>query len=79
MKNAQCKKCLNKFYEKEIYTIQQFQYRKQPTYEWSVTYFEKLGISEWDSFCEKYILSYSEGSEKEWKNNNPNSLFEKKK
>jgi len=67
MKNAQCKKCLNKFYEKEIYTIQQFQYRKQPTYKWSVTYFDKLGISEWDSFCEKCILFYSEESEKEWK------------
>ncbi|HEY5736122.1 MAG TPA: hypothetical protein VIS47_06150 [Nitrosopumilus sp.] len=68
MKNAQCKKCLNKFYEKEIYTIQQFQYRKQPTYQWSVKYFEKLGITEWDSFCEGCILFHSRESEKEWKN-----------
>jgi hypothetical protein len=67
MKNAQCKKCLNKFYEKEIYTIQQFQYRKQPSYEWSVEFFEKLGISEWDSFCEKCMSYYSEKSEREWK------------
>jgi hypothetical protein len=67
MKNAQCKKCLNKFYEKEIYTIQQFQYRKQPSYEWSVKFFGKLGISEWDSFCEKCMSYYSEKSEREWK------------
>jgi hypothetical protein len=67
MKNAQCKKCMNKFYEKEIYTIQQFQYRKQPSYEWSVKFFGKLGISEWDSFCEKCMSHYSEKSEREWK------------
>jgi hypothetical protein len=67
MKNAQCKKCMNKFYEKEIYTIQQFQYRKQPSYEWSVKFFGKLGISEWDSFCEKCMSYYSEKSEREWK------------
>jgi len=67
MKNAQCKKCLNKFYEKEIYTIQQFQYRKEPTYTWSVKFFEKLGISEWDSFCEKCILFYSKELERKWK------------
>ena len=67
MKNAQCKKCLNKFYEKEIYTIQQFQYRKKPPYEWSVKFFEKLGINELDSFCEKCMLIYSKESDKEWK------------
>ena len=67
MKNAQCKKCLNKFYEKEIYTIQQFQYRKQPAYEWSVKYFEELGVSEWDSFCEECMLFHSKESEKRWK------------
>ena len=67
MKNAQCKKCLNKFYEKEIYTIQQFQYRKEPSYKWSVEYFKKLGITEWDSFCEKCISDYSKESEREWK------------
>ena len=67
MKNAQCKKCLNKFYEKEIYTIQQFQYRKEPSYEWSVGFFKKLGINEWDSFCEKCMSFYSEESDKKWK------------
>lgn len=41
MKNAQCKKCQNKFQEKDIYTIQQFQYRKQSSYDWSVNYFKK--------------------------------------
>jgi len=66
MKNAQCKKCLNKFYEKEIYTIQQFQYRKEPSYEWSIRFFEKLGINEWDSFCEKCMVLYSKESEKKW-------------
>ena len=66
MKNAQCKKCLNKFYQKDIYTIQQFQYRKTPSYEWSVKYFEKLGITEWDSFCEACVTDYSKESEKKW-------------
>jgi len=67
MKNAQCKKCLNKFHEKDIYTIQQLQYRKQPSYEWSVKYFKKSGITEWDSFCEECMLFYSKESEKKWK------------
>jgi len=67
MKNAQCKKCLNKFFEKEIYTIQQFQYRKEHPYKWSVKFFEKLGITEWDSFCEECILSYAKESEIKWK------------
>ena len=66
MKNAQCKKCLNKFYEKEIYTIQQFQYRKEPTYNWSLKFFEKLGIGEWDSFCEKCITLHSNESKRSW-------------
>ena len=66
MKNAQCKKCLNKFHQKDIYTIQQFQYRKSPPYEWSVKYFEKLKITEWDSFCEACMSEYSEESEKKW-------------
>jgi len=66
MKNAQCKKCLNKFHQKDIYTIQQFQYRKLPSYEWSVKYFEKLGIKEWDSFCEKCIMFYSKKSNDIW-------------
>jgi len=66
MKNAQCKKCLNKFYEKDIYTIQQFQYRKEPTYKWSLKYFEKLDIDEWDSFCEKCITHYAIKSKNVW-------------
>ncbi len=66
MKNAQCKKCLNKFFEKNIYTIQQFQYRKEPTYQWSLEFFKKLGINEWDSFCEKCIMIYSKKSNEIW-------------
>ncbi len=67
MKHVQCKKCLNKFYEKDIYTIQQFQYRKEPSYNWSLKFFEKLGISEWDSFCEECIMLYSKKSKNAWK------------
>ena len=67
MRSAQCKQCLNKFYEKEIYTIQQFQYRKEPPYEWSLTFFEKLGISEWDSFCEKCMAIHADKSMKAWR------------
>ena len=67
MKNAQCKKCLNKFSEKDIYTIQQFQYRKEPTYQWSLEFFEKLGINDWNSFCEKCIMIYSKKSNDAWK------------
>ena len=66
MKNAQCKKCLNKFNEKDIYTIQQFQYRKEPTYKWSLEYFGKLDINEWDSFCERCLMFYSEKSSGAW-------------
>ena len=66
MKNAQCKKCLNKFFEKEIYTIQQFQYRETPPYKWSIEYFKKIGISEWDSFCEKCLLEFSKESFEAW-------------
>ncbi len=68
MKNAQCKKCLNKFHEKDIYTIQQFQYRKEPTYNWSLEFFKKIGIDEWDSFCEECIMFYSKKSNNIWKN-----------
>ena len=68
MKNAQCKKCLNKFSEKDIYTIQQFQYRKEPTYTWSLEFFKKLEITEWDSFCEKCIMNYSKESKEAWIN-----------
>ncbi len=66
MKNVQCKKCLNKFSEKDIYTIQQFQYKKEPTYQWSLEFFGKLGINEWDSFCEKCIMIYSKKSNDIW-------------
>ncbi len=67
MKNTQCKKCLNKFHEKDIYTIQQFQYRKKPTYKWTIEFFKKVGIDEWDSFCEKCMMIYSKKSEDTWK------------
>jgi hypothetical protein len=66
MKNAQCKKCLNKFQEKEIYTIQQFQYREEPTYKWSLEFFKRLDIDEWDSFCENCLMEYSKKSKKVW-------------
>jgi len=68
MKNAQCKKCLNKFHEKDIYTIQQFQYRKEPSYDWSLEFFKNIGIDEWDSFCEECIMFYSKKSNNTWKN-----------
>lgn len=68
MKNAQCKKCLKKFNEKDIYTIQQFQYRKEPTYRWSLEFFKKLEITEWDSFCEKCVMEYSKKSKEFWNN-----------
>ncbi len=69
MKNAQCKKCLNKFNEKDIYTIQQFQYRKEPPYAWTIEFFRRLKVDEWDSFCEKCIMDYSKNSFEAWKNN----------
>ena len=59
---------MNKFFEKDIYTIQQFQYRKEPPYKWSLEYFKKLEIDEWDSFCEKCLLEYSKESFDSWKN-----------
>ena len=66
MKNAQCKKCLKKFNEKDIYTIQQFQYRKEPSYKWSLEYFKKSNIGEWDSFCENCIRQHADESIKAW-------------
>jgi hypothetical protein len=62
MKDAQCKKCLQKFHQKDIYTIQQFQYRKTPPYKWTLGYFAKLHITEWDSFCESCLLEYQKES-----------------
>ena len=44
MKKAQCKKCKNTFHEREIYTIQQFQYRKIPSYKWSLEFFKKVEL-----------------------------------
>lgn len=66
MKNAQCKRCLKKFQEKEIYTIQQFQYRKIPSYDWTKEFFNVLKIGEWDSFCEECMKYYSEISNNAW-------------
>ena len=66
MKNAQCKKCLKKFNQKDIYTIQQFQYRKEPTYKWSLEFFKKINIDEWDSFCEECLLYYSKKLNESW-------------
>ena len=57
---------MNKFLEKDIYTIQQFQYRKEPTYKWSLDFFKKLKIDEWDSFCENCIMFYSKKSNDVW-------------
>ena len=58
---------MNKFFKKDIYTIQQFQYRKKPTYKWSLEFFEKLKIDEWDLFCEECIIFYSKKSNDAWK------------
>lgn len=66
MKNAQCKRCLNKFQEKEIYTIQQFQYRKSPSYDWTKEFFSVLNIGEWDSFCENCMKYYGDASNNAW-------------
>ena len=44
-KNAKCNKCLKKFYQKDIYTIQQFQYKKEPNYQWTLKFFNKLKIN----------------------------------
>ncbi|MFQ5782460.1 MAG: hypothetical protein ACE5GR_05340 [Nitrosopumilus sp.] len=57
---------MNKFSKKEIYTIQQFQYRKEPPYKWSLEFFVKQGIGEWDSFCEECIKFYSTKSKGMW-------------
>ena len=67
MKNAQCKKCLNKFHEKDIYTIQQVQYRKKHTQKWTINFFKKLKIDEWNSYCESVIMVYSKKSNDTWK------------
>lgn len=68
MKNPQCKKCLKKCNQKDIYTIQQFQYRKKPSYEWTKEFLKTLKIDEWDSFCEKCVMEYSKISDEAWRN-----------
>jgi len=67
-KNAQCKRCLKNFYQKEIYTIQQFQYKEKPEYKWTLNFLKKLGINEWDSFCEKCVMVYSKELDNAWNN-----------
>jgi len=67
MKNAQCSRCSKKFNEKDIYTIQQFQYRKEPDYEWSKEFMRTLKVGEWDSLCEECIKFYAEISSDAWK------------
>jgi len=57
-KNAQCKKCQQKFYPKDIYTIQQFQYQKIPPYSWCLEFFKTRKIGEWDSFCQTCLMQY---------------------
>ena len=63
---------MNKFYQKDIYTIQQFQYKKEPKYKWSVNFFKKLEIDEWDSFCEECITVYSKKLDNAWNNQKTN-------
>lgn len=67
MKNAQCKRCSNKFNEKDIYTIQQFQYRKEPSYEWTKEFLSTLKIDEWDSLCESCTKYFGGVSFEKWK------------
>jgi len=57
---------LNNFHQKDIYTIQQFQYKKEPNYQWTLEFFEQLKIGEWDSFCEKCIKEYSNQLDNAW-------------
>ena len=57
---------MNKFYQKEIYTIQQFQYKKEPKYRWTLDFFKKLKIDEWDSFCEECVMIYSKKLDDIW-------------
>ena len=70
MKNAQCTRCLNKFEEKNIYTIQQFQYRKDPNYKWTIEFLKKQKIGEWDSLCEDCVKHYAAISSDAWVKHN---------
>ena len=67
IKNAQCTKCSKMFRVKDIYTIQQFQYRQEPNYEWTKEFLKGMKIGEWDSLCEKCIRYYAEISFDSWK------------
>ena len=44
-----------------------FKYRKEPPYQWSIEYFQNQGITEWDSFCEECMGTYAKESIKVWK------------
>ena len=65
MKNTQCKRCGKKFREKDIYTIQQLQYRQNPSYEWSKE-FLSAEVGEWDSLCEICAKHYADISLNAW-------------
>jgi len=65
-KLAKCTRCGDMFALKDIYTIQQFQYRKEPSYQWSLDYFKQQNIGEWDSFCESCIIHHQKTSYKEY-------------
>ena len=68
MKEIECQRCKNIFNKKEIYTIQQFQYRKEPSYKWSLNYFKKNKVDEWDSLCENCTTIYGKESLDYWNN-----------
>ena len=59
-------------------TIQQFQYKKTH-YKWSLVFFKKSEINEWDSFCEKCITFHSNESKKIWGKSKIQTLYCKQK
>ena len=65
MKNVHCTRCTRKCHEKDIYTIQQLQYRKDPSYGWSVEFLQSK-VSEWDSLCEDCVRHYANISFNAW-------------
>ncbi|PIW31596.1 MAG: hypothetical protein COW27_06265 [Nitrosopumilales archaeon CG15_BIG_FIL_POST_REV_8_21_14_020_37_12] len=67
MKSAPCSRCSKKFNEKDIYTIQQFQYRQEPNYEWTKKFLDNLKVGEWDSLCEQCVKFYAEMSMSAWR------------
>lgn len=68
---------MKKFREKEIYTIQQYQYKEKIPYEWVLKYFKKLSVGEWDSFCDNYLTIHDKELVRAWRNENnqTNSLL----